>query len=58
MGVTCFHYCKCISETVWGDHYVYEYSTIMVHISNLREKFERDKPRKIILGPLEGSHCL
>ncbi|MFB5675245.1 winged helix-turn-helix domain-containing protein [Paenibacillus terreus] len=50
--------CKCIYETVWGDHYVYEYSTIMVHISSLREKNERDTPEKIILDPLEGSHCL
>ncbi len=39
-----------IYEHIWGDSYIADDNTIMVHISNLREKIETDpkNPKKII----------
>lgn len=45
---------KRIYETVWGDYYAYEDSTIMVHISNIREKIERDPRQPQYLKTIRG----
>lgn len=45
---------KKIYETVWEDFYVYEDNSIMVHISNIREKIERDSKRPEYLKTIRG----
>ncbi|MFB5760751.1 response regulator transcription factor [Paenibacillus medicaginis] len=45
---------KRIYETVWGDYYAYEDSTIMVHISNIREKIEQDSRKPQYLKTIRG----
>lgn len=39
---------KKIYEAVWEDFYVYEDNSIMVHISNIREKIEEDSKSRFI----------
>jgi len=45
---------KKIYEAVWGDYYAHEDSTIMVHISNIREKIERDSRQPEYLKTIRG----
>ncbi|MEK4111188.1 DNA-binding response OmpR family regulator [Paenibacillus sp. DS2363] len=45
---------KRIYEAVWGDYYAHEDSTIMVHISNIREKIERDSRQPEYLKTIRG----
>ncbi|ETT63776.1 transcriptional regulator [Paenibacillus sp. FSL R7-277] len=45
---------KKIYETVWEDFYVYEDNSIMVHISNIRDKIERDSKRPEYLKTIRG----
>jgi DNA-binding response OmpR family regulator len=45
---------KRIYETVWEDYYAYEDSTIMVHISNIREKIEQDSRKPQYLKTIRG----
>ncbi|MFB5265690.1 response regulator transcription factor [Paenibacillus enshidis] len=45
---------KRIYETVWEDYYAYDDSTIMVHISNIREKIEQDSRKPQYLKTIRG----
>lgn len=45
---------KKIYEAVWGDYYAHDDSTIMVHISNIREKIERDSRQPEYLKTIRG----
>ncbi|MNI68863.1 Alkaline phosphatase synthesis transcriptional regulatory protein PhoP [compost metagenome] len=45
---------KRIYEAVWEDFYIYEDNSIMVHISNIREKIERDSKRPEYLKTIRG----
>ncbi len=45
---------KKIYESVWDDYYAYDDSTIMVHISNIREKIERDPKQPTYLKTIRG----
>ncbi|MCG7376571.1 response regulator transcription factor [Paenibacillus sp. ACRSA] len=45
---------KKIYEAVWGEYYAHEDSTIMVHISNIREKIERDSRQPEYLKTIRG----
>ncbi|MBW4081338.1 response regulator transcription factor [Paenibacillus sp. S150] len=45
---------KKIYETVWEDFYVYEDNSIMVHISNIRDKIERDSKKPEYLKTIRG----
>ncbi|OMF61933.1 response regulator transcription factor [Paenibacillus sp. FSL R5-0766] len=45
---------KKIYEAVWDDYYAHEDSTIMVHISNIREKIERDSRQPEYLKTIRG----
>jgi DNA-binding response OmpR family regulator len=45
---------KKIYESVWEDFYAYEDSSIMVHISNLREKIENDPKHPVYLKTIRG----
>ncbi|WP_340016899.1 response regulator transcription factor [Paenibacillus sp. FSL K6-1318] len=45
---------KKIYEAVWGDYYAHEDSTIMVHISNIREKIELDSRQPEYLKTIRG----
>lgn len=45
---------KRIYEAVWEDFYVYEDNSIMVHISNIREKIERDSKKPEYLRTIRG----
>ncbi|WP_339242161.1 response regulator transcription factor [Paenibacillus sp. FSL R5-0517] len=45
---------KKIYEAVWSDYYAHEDSTIMVHISNIREKIERDSRQPEYLKTIRG----
>lgn len=45
---------KKIYESVWGEFYAYEDSTIMVHISNIREKIEHDPKQPKYLKTIRG----
>lgn len=45
---------KKIYEAVWGDYYAHEDSTIMVHISNIRQKIERDSRQPEYLKTIRG----
>lgn len=45
---------KKIYEAVWGDYYSHDDSTIMVHISNLREKIESDSKQPAYLKTIRG----
>lgn len=45
---------KKIYEAVWGDYYAHEDSTIMVHISNIREKIESDSRQPEYLKTIRG----
>ncbi|MEC0236921.1 response regulator transcription factor [Paenibacillus kribbensis] len=45
---------KRIYESVWEDYYAYEDSTIMVHISNIREKIEQDPRQPQYLKTIRG----
>lgn len=45
---------KRIYEAVWEDFYMYEDNSIMVHISNIREKIERDSKRPEYLKTIRG----
>ncbi|WP_145147284.1 response regulator transcription factor [Paenibacillus xylanexedens] len=45
---------KKIYEAVWGDYYAHEDSTIMVHISNIRDKIERDSRQPEYLKTIRG----
>ncbi|MCU6792522.1 response regulator transcription factor [Paenibacillus sp. WQ 127069] len=43
-----------IYESVWGDFYAYEDNAIMVHISNLRDKIEKDSKQPVYLKTIRG----
>ncbi|WP_019910345.1 response regulator transcription factor [Paenibacillus sp. HW567] len=45
---------KKIYEAVWEDFYVYEDNSIMVHISNIRDKIERDSKKPEYLKTIRG----
>lgn len=45
---------KKIYEAVWEDFYVYEDNSIMVHISNIREKIEQDSKKPVYLKTIRG----
>ncbi|MEK4347284.1 response regulator transcription factor [Paenibacillus sp. FSL P4-0184] len=45
---------KKIYEAVWEDFYVYEDNSIMVHISNIREKIEEDSKKPVYLKTIRG----
>lgn len=45
---------KKIYEAVWEDFYVYEDNSIMVHISNIREKIEKDSKKPEYLKTIRG----
>ena len=45
---------KKIYEAVWEDFYVYEDNSIMVHISNIREKIEPDSKKPVYLKTIRG----
>lgn len=45
---------KRIYEAVWEDFYMYEDNSIMVHISNIREKIERDSKKPEYLKTIRG----
>lgn len=45
---------KRIYEAVWEDYYVHEDNSIMVHISNIREKIERDSKKPEYLKTIRG----
>lgn len=45
---------KKIYEAVWEDFYVYEDNSIMVHISNIREKIEQDSKKPMYLKTIRG----
>lgn len=45
---------KRIYEAVWEDFYVYEDNSIMVHISNIRDKIERDSKKPEYLKTIRG----
>ncbi|MBT2293691.1 response regulator transcription factor [Paenibacillus albidus] len=45
---------KKIYEAVWEDFYVYEDNSIMVHISNIREKIEQDSKKPEYLKTIRG----
>ncbi|GAA0122378.1 response regulator transcription factor [Clostridium faecium] len=45
---------KEIFETVWEDYFMGDDNTIMVHISNLREKIEDDSRKPIYLKTVRG----
>lgn len=46
---------KKIYESVWEDYYhAYEDSIIMVHISNLRERIEKDSKQPVYLKTIRG----
>ena len=45
---------KRIYESVWEDYYAYEDNTIMVHISNIREKIEQDPRQPQYLKTIRG----
>ncbi|AJS58831.1 response regulator transcription factor [Paenibacillus sp. IHBB 10380] len=45
---------KKIYESVWEDYYAHEDSTIMMHISNIREKIERDPKQPVYLKTIRG----
>ncbi|WP_139998710.1 response regulator transcription factor [Paenibacillus paridis] len=45
---------KKIYESVWDDYYVHEDSAIMMHISNLREKIERDPKQPVYIKTIRG----
>lgn len=45
---------KKIYEAVWEDFYVYEDNSIMVHISNIRDKIEKDSKKPEYLKTIRG----
>ncbi|TVY04294.1 response regulator transcription factor [Cohnella terricola] len=45
---------KRIYESVWDDAFAYDDNTIMVHISNLREKIERDPKTPAYIRTIRG----
>ncbi|MEK8127233.1 response regulator transcription factor [Paenibacillus filicis] len=45
---------KRIYETVWDDQYAYDDNTIMVHISNLRDKIEEDTRKPEYIKTIRG----
>lgn len=45
---------KDIFENVWEDYFVGDDNTIMVHISNLREKIEEDSKKTVYLKTIRG----
>lgn len=45
---------KQIFENAWGDYFVEDDSTIMVHISNIRSKIEEDSKKPVYLKTIKG----
>lgn len=45
---------KRIYEAVWEDFYLYEDNSIMVHISNIRDKIERDSKKPEYIKTIRG----
>lgn len=45
---------KKIYESVWDDFYAYDDSTIMVHISNIRDKLESDPRQPAYIKTIRG----